>query len=131
VTGGPISTLQEARATYTAESIERMVMMFYSEVRADPLIGPIFERRVADWPSHLERMCAFWGSVLRAEPGYRSERGSPLQIHAAMAELDREHFARWLALFERTVSQVFEPTAAAGVVGRAERMAVALGRHLS
>jgi hemoglobin len=121
---------EEARATYTAESIERMVTTFYSEVRADPLIGPVFERRVADWPSHLERMCAFWGSVLRAEPGYRSERGSPLQIHAAMAELERDHFVRWLALFERTVSQVFEPTAAAGVIVRAERMAVALGRHL-
>lgn len=115
---------------FPPESIERMASGFYAEVRRDPLLGPIFEARVADWPVHLDRMCAFWRSVLRAEPAYRSQRGSPLQIHAAMAELTRDHYARWLALFQRTASEVFEPSAAADVVGRAERMAVALTRHL-
>jgi hemoglobin len=126
--GAPTAALDAQRATYSSESIDLMVETFYGRVRADLLLGPVFERRITDWPSHLARMRAFWRSVLRAESGYHAERGSPLQIHAAMPELTREHYARWLVLFERAATEVFDPAAAAGVVRRAERMAATLGR---
>ena len=44
--------------------ISDMVEQFYASIRADELLGPIFAKRVADWPAHLLRMKQFWRSVL-------------------------------------------------------------------
>src|SRR3546814_3747930 len=52
----PISGIDEAM-------IEDLVHRFYARVREDALLGPVFEERVADWGSHLQRMCSFWSSV--------------------------------------------------------------------
>src|SRR5947209_7104359 len=43
--------------------IETLVRRFYAKVRADALLGPVFEARIADWEPHLKQMCAFWSSV--------------------------------------------------------------------
>ena len=34
------------------EAIARLVDVFYDRVRADPLIGPVFNEAVHDWPEH-------------------------------------------------------------------------------
>ena len=39
--------------------VSRVVDAFYARVRDDGMLGPIFERRVRDWPTHLEKMRAF------------------------------------------------------------------------
>ena len=39
--------------------IERLVRGFYAKVRADAVLGPIFEARIRDWEPHLSQMCAF------------------------------------------------------------------------
>jgi hemoglobin len=33
--------------------LRRLVDAFYARVRADPLIGPVFNDAVQDWPHHL------------------------------------------------------------------------------
>jgi hemoglobin len=33
--------------------IERLVRTFYGKIRKDPLLGPVFETRIADWEPHL------------------------------------------------------------------------------
>src|SRR2546423_7093498 len=43
--------------------IERLVHGFYAKVRADAVLGPIFEARIRDWEPHLPRMGGFWSSV--------------------------------------------------------------------
>jgi hemoglobin len=57
-----------ARAAKRAEAIQlgidedfidAMVERFYGSVRADALLGPIFDARIADWPHHLARMKQF------------------------------------------------------------------------
>ena len=55
--------------------LERLIPLFYERVRADPEIGPIFNEAVADWPGHLERLIAFWSSVMLTTGRYK---GSPL-----------------------------------------------------
>ncbi|HYD73995.1 MAG TPA: preprotein translocase subunit TatC, partial [Candidatus Binatia bacterium] len=40
------------------EKIARLVHLFYGRVRADPDLGPIFNRAVEDWPEHLEKLTA-------------------------------------------------------------------------
>lgn len=126
----PTPDLDRLRATFTPLAIDRLVTRFYARVRDDDLLSPIFAERVTDWPTHLGRMNAFWGSVLRAEPGYRPDRGTPQELHASLERATREHFERWLELFEQTAHETFEPWAARNVVGRARRMAVTLSRHL-
>jgi len=102
-----------------------MVEAFYARVRQDPLLAPVFEARVADWGPHLDRMTAFWTSVLLARPGYL---GDPIGKHRAIAELRPAHFDRWLELFREVVFDLFEPDMAANIQGRALRMRVVLER---
>jgi len=107
------------------------VRRFYGAVRADRRLAPVFDARIDDWEPHLQRMMSFWRTILRGEPGYQpGPKGPPPVVHRAIAELDREHFARWLALFEEVALEVFPRDAAEIVVTKARRMAVALSGHL-
>ncbi|MEM7151610.1 MAG: group III truncated hemoglobin [Myxococcota bacterium] len=118
-------------ATFTPEAIQAMVHAFYDRVRHDPLLAPVFDRRITDWGPHLQRMTAFWSSVLRGTSDFRpSPRGGPPVLHRAIAELTPEHFERWLALFESVVRERFTPGAADHVLRRAHRMGRALSAHL-
>ena len=42
-----------ARTGITEAMIERLVRAFYAKVRADAVLGPIFEARIRDWEPHL------------------------------------------------------------------------------
>jgi hemoglobin len=102
--------------------IERLVRGFYAKVRTDPLIGPVFESRIADWEPHLQRMCAFWSSVALMSGRYH---GSPMAKHVSLP-VDARHFDRWLALFERTARELCPPAAATHFIDRARRIAASL-----
>src|SRR5690606_25228370 len=75
------------------EILRRLVHNFYAKIRTDPLLGPIFEARVRDWPAHLERMCAFWSSVALSTGRYS---GAPMPAHMPLP-VDWPHFQHWLA----------------------------------
>ena len=126
----PMVGLDAMRASFTPERIERLISTFYARVREDPDLGPIFADRVSDWPRHLARMNAFWRSVLRAEPAYRAERGTPREIHLGIERATLEHYERWLELFEDVAREIFEPWAAEDVTARARRMAAVLSSPL-
>jgi len=83
--------------------ISKLVESFYEIVRLDDQLGPIFARRIQDWPVHLARMKNFWGSIM-IESGRFS--GSPMQKHIAIGGLDAGHFARWQLLWDRAVTQL-------------------------
>ncbi len=101
--------------------IDRLVRQFYAEVRLDPVLGPIFEARIADWEPHLRRMCTFWSSVMLRTGAYH---GQPMPMHARLP-IDGAHFDRWLGLFEITARHVCGP-AAALFIDRAHRIAQSL-----
>jgi hemoglobin len=93
---------------------------FYSRVRKEALLGPIFERVIKDnWTLHLEKMYAFWNAVLFGEAGFR---GNPVAKHAPLA-LDERHYDRWLELFNETIDQHFEGCVATDAKNRAVLMA--------
>jgi hemoglobin len=102
--------------------IRALVFGFYDRVRHDDLIGPVFNARIeaGRWPEHLEKMCAFWSSVLLRTRDYE---GRPLRPHLMMPELSESHFRRWLGLFRETAESVFSAADAAHVVGMGERIA--------
>ncbi len=102
--------------------LDRLVRGFYARARADALLGPVFDARVEDWDSHLERMVAFWSSVVLMSGRYR---GQPMQKHMPLP-VDARHFDRWLALFEATARSLCPPAAADYLLERARRIGESL-----
>lgn len=101
--------------------LERLVRRFYATARQDPLIGPLFDG-IGDWERHVARIHDFWSSVALKTGRYH---GQPLAAHASLA-LEPEHFARWLALFERTARETCPPEGAEYLLERAARIAGSL-----
>lgn len=108
-------------------TIHRVVHAFYERIRADAILGPIFEGAIAGpaWPHHLSKMVDFWSSVLLATGRYD---GRPMPAHIRLstgegAPLDATHFARWLGLFRQTLSETVTPDAAVLFADRAEKIA--------
>ncbi|MFC4871459.1 group III truncated hemoglobin [Negadavirga shengliensis] len=100
--------------------IKKFVDSFYAKVRRDPLLSPIFEERLGNgWEKHLEKMYRFWQTVLLEEHTYF---GSPFAPHATMS-LDKDHFERWLQLFDETLKESFQGEKAEEAKWRAEKMA--------
>lgn len=102
--------------------IEQLVHRFYARIRADEMLGPIFNERVQDWDKHLKRMCEFWSSVMLMSGRYH---GAPMPKHAALP-IDAPHFDRWLELFTATAHEVCPPAAAERFVERARLIARSL-----
>jgi len=102
------------------DDIKKLVDSFYSKVRKDKLIGPVFDERIADrWSLHLEKMYTFWQTVLLDE---RTYYGSPFPPHASL-NIDNEHFEIWLTLFNETLDKYFDGEIADEARWRAEKMA--------
>lgn len=102
--------------------IARLVDGFYDRVRADPLIGPVFNDRIKDWVPHLEQMRLFWLSVALMSGLYH---GRPMPKHLPLP-VDARHFDRWLELFEGAARDLCPPAAADHFIERARRIAESL-----
>jgi hemoglobin len=103
--------------------VRAVVETFYAKVRRDPLLGPIFNEAVADWPEHLDRLCAFWSSLTLMTGRYK---GDPFGVHLALPPLGPAHFRTWLGLFEETLAALCTPDQAEVFRVRAERVAESL-----
>jgi len=86
----------------TEEEVIRLVESFYSKVRNDEALAPVFEAYLADWDQHIARMVDFWSSALRGTGRYK---GAPMGKHAALHGLTAQLFHRWLALFWKTTAE--------------------------
>ena len=116
----------ERPARPTEDDIRRFVVRFYEVVRADPELGPIFERRISgSWDEHLDRMVDFWSSILLSSGRYA---GNPLEKHRAVPEIESRHYDRWLELFESVLASELDESLARDVLGRAHRMRLVLDR---
>ncbi|WP_298744225.1 group III truncated hemoglobin [uncultured Brevundimonas sp.] len=112
----------EAETGIDEPMIARLVDGFYDRVRADPLIGPVFNQRIRDWGPHLEQMRLFWSSVALMSGAYH---GRPMPKHLPLP-VDARHFDRWLELFEATARDLCPPAAAEHFIERARRIAESL-----
>lgn len=108
----------------TEANIRELVYAFYDRVRADPLLGPVFDAVLEGrWDTHLPKMCAFWGSLVLGDKGYR---GNVQQAHQPLEGVEPRHFSRWLHLFLDTVCERYEPAAAVRFMEPALRIAQSL-----
>ena len=87
----------------TEEEITTLVHSFYDRIRADAVLGPIFNTHINDWPKHLNIMVQFWSSMLLGTGTYD---GTPMPKHVALPNLKADLFARWLALFHETTQEL-------------------------
>jgi len=103
------------------KDIERFVDGFYSKVRENELLSPVFAAKIPDeaWPAHLERMYDFWNAILFAETGFQ---GNPMQKHLQLP-IEEKHFEQWLILFRQTIDELFEGAKADEAKIRAESIA--------
>lgn len=123
---------RDRRDAWVAEQIDRtgidetviqnLVDDFYTKIRSDPDLAPIFAARITDWPAHLQTMYDFWSGVSLMTGRYK---GKPVQKHAPMP-LQPSHFIRWLQLFRESANAICTPAAAAFFISRAERVAESL-----
>ncbi len=107
----------------TEAGLQTLVDRFYRRVRADLVLGPVFETAVDDWDDHIAQLVRFWSSVAL---GSRLFKGDPVGVHRRLP-ITPDMFPRWLTLWGETVDDLFEPAAAAPLRSAAER----IGRSLS
>ncbi|WP_395612102.1 group III truncated hemoglobin [Allosphingosinicella sp.] len=108
----------------TEEQLKALVDLFYARVRADPELGPLFNQAVGDWPDHLERLTAFWSSVMLTSGRYK---GNPMAAHLKhRAQISPALFTRWLTLWAETTDEIMPPEAAAALQAKAARIAESL-----
>jgi hemoglobin len=107
----------------TEEEIVQLVYGFYDAVRADAVLGPIFNQHVKNWDTHLPVMVDFWSSALRGTARFR---GSPMPKHAALPDLSLELFQRWLGLFRETTAALPNTALAEKANDLAKRIAQSL-----
>ena len=106
------------------DALRTLVRTFYAKVREDELLGPIFNGAIADWPHHLEKLQAFWSSVMLGSGRYK---GQPMPAHVRhMDEITPATFQRWLGIWRQTTAELLEPAAAALMQEKAARIAESL-----
>lgn len=110
------------------DDIKLLVNEFYSKVKKDELLGPIFFGKIGEnWERHLEKMYLFWNAALFGIKGYV---GNPFSKHITM-DLKPEHFSRWLLLFEETLTENFYGKTAQDAEWRAYIMAENFNRKIT
>jgi hemoglobin len=110
--------------TITEDRLQALVALFYARVRRDELIGPVFNDAIQDWPEHLDKLQAFWSSVMLTSGRYK---GRPLPAHIKHGgRIGPDSFARWLALWRETTAEILPPAAAVAMQEKAERIAQSL-----
>lgn len=118
----------DATQDINEETLGALVNAFYAKVRRDPELGPVFNAAVDDWPEHLEKLQAFWSSVMLTTGRYK---GNPMAAHVKLGDaIELAMFQRWLALWRETTSELMAPAAAEALQFKAERIGESLSMGL-
>src|SRR3546814_2665262 len=65
-------------ADIAEQELERLVALVYARVRADEELEPIFNDALDYWPEHLDKLVAFWSSIVLTSGRYK---GNPMAAH--------------------------------------------------
>jgi hemoglobin len=105
--------------------IGALLDLFYTRVRADPGLGPVFAQAIGtdEWPAHIANIQDFWSAVMLRSGRYK---GNPFQVHKEIAGISPSLFQRWLALFDEACREVLPPELAEAMHGRAVQIADSL-----
>lgn len=109
------------------DDVIRLVNTFYDKVKPDESIGHFFNKVVqVDWEKHLPVMYNFWENIIFHTGSYT---GNPMNAHMLIhgkSPIQKEHFNRWIQLFNETVDELFEGTKAEQTKQRALSIATVM-----
>jgi len=104
-----------------------LVNTFYSKVREDELLGPIFNGQIPEekWPKHLSKITDFWETNLFRIPKFK---GNPSKKHVNVDmnlgyTITQIHFGKWLQLWFETIDELYEGELATKAKESARKMA--------
>ena len=104
--------------------IEQFIILFYEKVKQDDTIGFIFNDVVQmNWEHHIPVIVDFWETILLDNPVYKK---NAMEVHYDLnkkVQLQKEHFQKWLFLFNAAVDEFFEGKTAALAKTRAKSIA--------
>ncbi|ACO46220.1 group III truncated hemoglobin [Deinococcus deserti] len=129
-----LSTLPAQRSRQPASPLEAvggeaalrpLLADFYARARTDELLGPVFTSHVTDWHAHLDRVTAFWVTMLGGGPAWR---GNLNAAHAGLG-VSSAQLERWLTLLAQAAHAHLPAEAAEVLLTRAHAMARQLGRR--
>jgi hemoglobin len=91
-----------------ATDIRTLINAFYEKVKADRVIGYLFnDIAQVNWEHHLPVMYDFWETMLFDAGKYTRNAMEPHFRLNALEKLRPEHFERWLTLFNETLDEYF------------------------
>lgn len=106
------------------KDLELLIDEFYKKALKDPIISHFFTKVVQlDWKTHIPLIVDFWESNLLGSGNYK---GNPMLTHLELnrkSPLNKEHFDRWLLLWEQTIKEQFKGDKAHLAIKRAEQIA--------
>ena len=108
----------------TKNDIFLLVNCFYTKVKADPVLGPIFKSIIKDWEAHTQQLTIFWEASLFLKVKYT---GNPIQTHIDVDKntnnsITQTHFGLWLNLWVQTVDQLYQGPYANNAKNKARKM---------
>lgn len=111
-------TTKRMKTIENREDVNYLVNAFYAKIRRDELLGPIFNKHIAEgqWPEHIEKLTDFWVGNLF---GVRIFKGNPAMKHVMVDQgqkqtIEQLHFDQWLQLWFETIDTHFEGQLAEG-----------------
>jgi len=110
-----------------------LVNTFYSKIRNDELLGPIFNSHIpADkWSEHLSKLADFWETNLFGKANFK---GTPSAKHINVDAnlnhtIEQTHFGQWLNLWFETINELYEGELAEKAKNAAQKMST--GQYLT
>jgi hemoglobin len=111
----------------TRKDVSNLVNAFYTKIRKDDLLGPIFNGHIPEekWPEHLNKLTDFWETNLF---GVAKFKGSPSAKHIKVDSnlnhsIDQSHFGKWLQLWFETIDELYVGELAVKAKESARKMA--------
>lgn len=104
--------------------IEKLVNLFYDEVKEDEILSHFFYR--VNWERHLPVMVTFWENVLFYTGTYS---GNPMEKHKYLHEqmvMTKAHFSHWLQLFNKAVDHLYAGPKAEMIKEKAHNIATVM-----
>jgi len=116
----------------TRDDVYKLVSTFYSRIRKDVYLGPIFEKHIHDWPAHFEHLTTFWENSLFHTGKYK---GNPLEIHEKVDKeeqhsINEQHFGVWLNHWVQTIDDLYSGENASILKLKARKMGTHIHIHL-
>lgn len=119
---GEVETLYKKMGGH--DGIRAFIRPFYMDIRQHHLLGPIFNSRIDDWDSHLDKITEFWALQTGGPSQYR---GGFAGAHMRLG-IQKEHFTEWLKLWDFNCRRQLSEELARPMSGLAHEMAARLSR---